>query len=118
LGGLAPVARDGGGRKGVTQATVNRRYLNSKRDWNLAAAPASAFAGAAKQRARCLWARMAQLWARAPLLPRERHVRNPNFGHRHRAGDCCSSMVDFSLTESIAISGAVPAEVRRLWLLG
>jgi hypothetical protein len=31
---------------------------------------------------------------------------------------CCSSMVDFSLTESIAISGAVPAEVRRLWLLG
>jgi hypothetical protein len=30
LGGLAPVARDGGGRKGVTQATVKRRNLNFK----------------------------------------------------------------------------------------
>jgi hypothetical protein len=30
--GLAPVARDGGGGKGVTQATVNRRNLNFKPD--------------------------------------------------------------------------------------
>jgi hypothetical protein len=50
LGGLAPVARDGGGGKGVTQATAERRNPNFKPHWKLAATLALAFVGAAARR--------------------------------------------------------------------
>jgi len=44
---VAAIARVGGGRKSVTQATVNRRNLNFKLHWKLDPALALASVGAA-----------------------------------------------------------------------
>ena len=61
---------------------------------------------------------MAHLWAARRFCQESAMFETPILDIVTVLVICCSSMVDFSLTESIAISGAVPAEVRRLWLLG
>ena len=48
---MAAIARDGGGRKGVTQATADRRNLNFKPHWKWDATLALAFGGAGYQHA-------------------------------------------------------------------
>jgi hypothetical protein len=92
FGACAPYHRFGLGTLAALKASVIERPLyerarfryrynpNFKPHWKLDGTLALAF-----------------VRATAPLRPREHHARNPNFGRGHRAGDCCSSMVDFSL---------------------
>jgi hypothetical protein len=49
----------------------------------------------------------------AIFVPRERHVRIPNFGRGRRAGDYCDSMVDFSLSGSRVNVAKLPELLRK-----